>query len=262
MSAGTYAQPGGELLFHWERPRRRRLAIAGFILASLGLHVLCFLLFQVIYPPTIALLPPPARVSVIAPTSPEARTFLQWLAAEDPALASQTQRPAEARAYQLPKLAHVPSYIAVPPQLKELPLPPPPVERLERSASPPGPVPMETIAPAPAPIVAPSTITFSGPLQDLPFTRPELKFRAALRDAPQAARFRVAVDRAGSVRYCLRDSSSGDAALDDQARRALALCRFGATARQFSPNDKLIWTMATIDFGSDLELPPAAESVP
>ena len=62
-------------------------------------------------------LPPPARVSVIAPTSPEARTFLHWLEAEDPPLSSQTQRPVEARPYQLPKLAHVPSYIAVPPRL-------------------------------------------------------------------------------------------------------------------------------------------------
>ena len=260
MSAGTYAQPHGQLLFHWERPHRRKLAIAGFILASLGLHVLCFLLFQVIYPPTISLLPPPARVSVIAPTSPEARTFLQWLAAEDPALASQTQRPAEARAYQLPKLAHVPSYVAVPPQLKELP--PPPAERLERSAMPPGPVPMETVARAPAPIVAPSTITFSGALQGVVFTQPELKFHASLRDAPQAARFRVAVDRAGIVRYGLIEASSGDAALDDQARRALALCRFGGTAKQFSPNDKLNWVTATIDFGTDLEPPPVAEISP
>ncbi len=232
----------------------------GFILASLGLHVLCFLLFQVIYPPAISLLPPPARVSVIAPTSPEARSFLQWLAAEDPALASQTQRPVEARAYQLPKLSHVPSYVAVPPELKELP--PPSVERLERSAMPPGPVPMESVARAPGSIIASSAITFSGALQGVPFTQTELKFKASSREAPQAARFRVAVDRAGVVRYCLLDASSGDAALDEEARRALALCRFGVTAKETSPNDKLTWTTATIDFGSDLELPPAAERAP
>ncbi len=260
MSAGSYAQPHGQLLFRWERPRRRRLAIAGFILASLGLHVLCFLLFQVIYPPAISLLSPPARVSVIAPTSPEARSFLQWLAAEDPALASQTQRPAEARAYQLPKLSHVPSYVAVPPQLQELP--PPRVEPLERSAMPPGPVPMESVAPVPSRIVAPSTITFSGALEGLPFTRPELKFKASSREAPKAARFRVAVDRTGVMRYCLLDSSSGDAALDEEARLALALCRFGETANETSPNDKLIWATATIDFGTDLELPQAAERAP
>jgi hypothetical protein len=75
VSAGAYAQPAGNLLFHWERPRRRKLAIAGFLIASVALHGFCFLLFQIIYPPTISLLPPPARVSVIAPTSEEARTF-------------------------------------------------------------------------------------------------------------------------------------------------------------------------------------------
>ena len=31
MSASSYAQPQGSLLFHWERPRRRKLAILGFI---------------------------------------------------------------------------------------------------------------------------------------------------------------------------------------------------------------------------------------
>lgn len=250
---GTYAQPPGQLLFHWERARRRRLAIAGFILASLGLHGLCFLLFQVIYPPTIALLPPPARVSVIAPSSPEARTFLHWLAAEDPALASQTQRPADARAYQLPKLAHVPSYVAVPAQLKEIP--PPAPARLEQVAMPPAPVPMEEFAPAPAPIVAPTTITFSGSLGERAFTRPETKFAASLPDAPQAASFRVAVDRAGVVRYCFLESSSGDAALDEQARRTLALCRF-------APNDKTTWAVATIVFGTDLAVPEPAERNP
>lgn len=253
MAASSSAQPHGPLLFHWERARRRRFAIAGFILASLGLHALCFLLFQVIYPPTIALLPPPARVSVIAPTSPEARTFLHWLEAEDPALASQTQRPAEARLYQLPKLAHVPSYIAVPPQLKEIP--PPAPERLEQAAMPPAPVPMDEPAPAPAPIVAPTTIAFSGSLGERPFTRPEMKFQASLPDAPQAARFRVGVDPAGVVRYCFLAASSGDAALDEQARRTLALCRF-------APDEKPTWAEATIVFGTDLTLPKPAEHAP
>ena len=90
MNAESYAPAPGGLLFRWERPRRRHFAIAGFLLASAALHALCFYLFQVVYPPAISLLPPPAQVSVIAPTSDEARTFLNWLDAEDPALASQT----------------------------------------------------------------------------------------------------------------------------------------------------------------------------
>jgi hypothetical protein len=214
----------------------------------------------VIYPQTISLLPPPARVSIIAPTSGEARTFLNWLEAEDPALASQTQRPAEARAFQLPKLAHVPSYVAVPPQLKELP--PRKPEHFEPSAMPPGPVPASVEAPPPPPVVAPSTIAFSEELRGLPFTRPALNFHPSSREIPQSARFRVAVDRAGIIRYALLEESSGDAPLDEEARRALALCRFDGAATLSSPNDKLIWAMATIDFGTDLVMPPAAEHAP
>jgi hypothetical protein len=99
MNAPSLAQHPGGLLFGWEKPRRRKAAIAGFLFASAALHALCFYLFQVVYPPAISLLPPPAQVSVIAPTNPEARTFLNWLNAEDPALATQTQRPADARAF-------------------------------------------------------------------------------------------------------------------------------------------------------------------
>lgn len=258
MNAGSYAQPQGNLLFDWERPRRRKLAIFGFIGASLGLHALCFYLFQVIYPPAISLLPPPARVSVIAPTSAEARTFLNWLNAEDPALASETQRPANAPEYQLPKLDHVPSYMTVAPQLKELP--PQKVERPEPSAMPPGPVEMKTASPPPPPVVAPSTIRFSGALRERAFTLPALSFHASSREAPQTARFRIAVDDGGIIRYCLLAQSSGDAALDEQARKHLALCRFDRA--QNSANEKLTWATATIDFGTDLTLPPPAENAP
>ena len=258
MSDSTY--PTGELLFHWERPRRRRLAIAGFVLASLGLHAFCFLLFQVIYPPTISLLPPPARVSVIAPASAEAQTYLQWLAAEDPALTSQTQRPAETRAYQLPKLAHVPSYTTVPPQLKELP--PMPAKNLTVSALPPAPVPLNSLGAKSPPMTERSTIGFSGALQNLAVTQPDLKFHPSTSDAPEDSRFRIAIDGLGVVRYSLLESSAGDAALDEQARRYLALCRFARTTSTDLPNEKLIWATATINFGNDLIPPPAAERAP
>jgi hypothetical protein len=252
------------------------VAIAGFLVASVVLHALCFYLFQVVYPPAISLLPPPARVSVIAPTSDEARTFLSWLAAEDPALASQTQRPADAPAFRLPKLAHVPSYVTVPPKLKELP--PVPTARFEPSAMPPAPVPAKSAVESPTPLVAPTTITFSGSLGERPVSRPAVKFRASLRDAPQSARFRIAVDSLGIVRYALLDQSSSDAALDEQARHYLALCRFESRAgpektRAAQPSiypsqvydetrRQLTWATAVFDFGNDLELPPAPEPAP
>ena len=57
------------------------------------LHALCFYVFQIIYPPAVALLPPPGRITVIAPNTEEGRVLLRWLEAEDPALASTTQPP-------------------------------------------------------------------------------------------------------------------------------------------------------------------------
>lgn len=258
MSAPSFAQPPGSLLFRWERPRQRRFAIAGFLLASAGLHALCFYLFQVVYPPAISLLPPPAQVSVIAPTSNEARSFLNWLNAEDPALASQTQRPADARAFQLPKIAHVPSYLAVPPALKELP--PRRVVPLAPAAMPPAPVPDAPEAKSVPPVVAPTALYFSDPLRDLTVAHPDLKFRVTSREAPEGARFRLAVDSLGAVRYTFLEQSSGDAALDAQAREVLAQSRFQMGARA---TQDLVWATATFEFGTDLKLPPgAAERAP
>jgi hypothetical protein len=255
MSAQSYAQPPGGLLFRWERPRRRKVAIAGFLLASAALHALCVYLFQVVYQPTISLVPPPAQVSLIAPTSDEARTFLNWLNAEDPALASQTQRPADARAFQLPKLAHVPSYMAVPPRLKELP--PPRMVHATPSAMPPAPVPVAPTTNSPPSVRAPTLLSFSDALRDLPVSHPDLKFRASLREAPQSASFRIAVDSLGIVRYSFLEQSSGDPALDDQARHFLALCRFQNGGGKIADHG-LLWARANFEFGNDLELPPIA----
>jgi hypothetical protein len=259
VSAPTYAQPHGNLLFHWEPPRKRRTAIAGFLLASAALHAFCFYLFQVVYPPAIALLPPPARVSLIAPDTPEGRTLLNWLEAEDPALATQTQRPADARAFQLPKLVHVPSYLAVPPALKQPPWHPPAPGI--PSAMPPGPVP---VPPAPEPAsasVAPSTLTFSGGLQALPVSHPEFAFRASIREAPQNARFRVAVDATGVIRFAFLQQSSGDATLDEQARQYLVLSRFAKTD-SLTTLSGLTWATASFEFGTDVKTPPNPESAP
>ena len=109
------------LLFSWEPPRRRQLALAVFLALSLVAHALCFYVFQIVYPPIVSLLPPPARISVITSSSEEGRTLLRWINAEDPALAFTTQRPPEARLRALPEVEHVPSYLEVEPALKEIP---------------------------------------------------------------------------------------------------------------------------------------------
>ncbi len=252
MSASAYSNAEGTLLFHWEPPRRRKLAIAGFLLGSAALHALCFYVFQVVYPPAISLLPPPATVSLIAPTSDEARAFLNRLRAEDPALASQTQRPADARAFLLPKVSHIPSYLIAPPRLKELP--PSSSEVFNPSAMPPGPVPIPSPGVYTPPLKAKTSLIVSPPFDNRKMSNPVMKFHTALSDAPRSARFRIGVDSLGAVRYALIEQSSGDSALDAQARDVLLLTRF----KTGSPGGQMVWATAAFDFGNDLERPAAA----
>jgi hypothetical protein len=122
---------------------------------------------------------------------------------------------------------------------------------------PPAPVPIAPPANQSPPAPAPTALFFSDALRDLPVSRPDLRFRASLREAPQNASFRVAVDSLGIVRYSFLERPSGDPALDEQARHCLALCRFHHGA-QHATDQGLIWARADFEFGSDLELPPAA----
>jgi hypothetical protein len=244
-----------DLLFNWELPRGRKTGITAFLVLSLVAHALCFYIFQIVYPPTVALLPPPARVSLITPASEEGRTLLRWIDAEDPALAFTTQRPPEAKPRTLLKVDHLPSYLGVEPALKEVPLPQPDL-RIP-SSQPPGAVPfVHRQAP---PVFPPTTIfvSFSKELQAFgaPIV-PELSFPGSNREAPESIRFRVAVSALGEVRYCFPLNSSGDPALDEQARLYLTLCRF---PRRSTGGEEvaafLTWGIATIEWGSDVARP-------
>ena len=122
---------------------------------------------------------------------------------------------------------------------------------------PPEPVPVAPPAATPAPLRAPTTLLFSDDLRDVPVTHPDLKFRATTREAPESARFRVAVDSLGTIRYAFLEQSSGDAALDEEARQYLALCRFQNPLTKSPMTSGLTWTSATFVFGNDLQLPPS-----
>jgi hypothetical protein len=251
-----------DLLFHWERPGRGKWTIAGFIFGSLILHAIGFYVFQIVYPPAVALLPPPGRVSLIAPTTDEGRLLLRWLEAEDPALASTTQPAAEAKVLVLPTIQHAPSYLGRQPALKDLP-PAPAAVRIP-SAHPPAPV-EKAANPIPTAIkTIPTVIRFSPELDSLiPPQTPELKFIASGVESPEPARFRIAVNEMGEVRYCFLQSSSGDVALDDQARKYLTRTRFPALRRSPPATAApLVWGVATIEWGNDITPSPAANPGP
>jgi hypothetical protein len=258
VSAPLASESGLGLVFAWDQPPCRKLAITGFLVASFVLHALCFYAFQIIYPPTVALLPPPGRVTVIAPNTEEGRVLLRWLDAEDPALASTTQPPADGKSLAMPTIQHAPSYLMREPALRDVP--PSTPDPAVPSARPPAPVeapraPIQLVAQ-----IAPTIVRWSTELEMFgAMQSAEIKFTASGNESPQAAHFRVAVNENGAVHYCFLEKSSGDAALDEQAREYLVLGRFSAVRNpQFAIRNGLVWGMATIEWGNDIAAPPAA----
>ena len=248
------------LLFNWDSPRGEKLAITGFLTVSLILHALCFYVFQIVYPSAIVLLPPPARIHLIAPDSEENRTLLRWVEAEDPALASATLRPPEARLRALPKTRHIPSYLTEQPKLKELP---PLTEDLRATSSqPPGPVPTQRRQAGNPNILIPTRVSFSSDLGGLGSAQlPPFNFKASTNESADNVRFRIAVGSRGDVRFCFALNSSGDKTLDEQARRYLALCRFDSRRADLGESDAtLTWGVATIEWGNDITRPTSSPS--
>ncbi|HWY50384.1 MAG TPA: hypothetical protein VNW72_02780 [Chthoniobacterales bacterium] len=246
------------LLFNWEAPRGRNLAIIGFLVASLASHAAGFYLFQIVYPPTVSLTPAPQRVNLISANSEQGATLLRWIDAEDPALASTTRKAPEAKRYLLGKVQHIPSYFAREPALQQAP--PLTVDLRVPSAQPPGPVPAPLRARSKSIGVVPTKVNFSNELDPLgPPKFVSTNFKSSTREPPQNAQFRIAVDAGGAILYCFSLTSSGDAALDEQARAHLALCRF--PPRSTSAGDSLEWGIATVEWGNDI-VEPGAKPTP
>jgi hypothetical protein len=264
MSADvSAAPPASPLLFNWQPPRPRKLSIVLFIVGSIILHGICFYLFQIVYAPAVVLLPPPARVSLITADTEEGRNLLRWVDAEDPALASATQRPPDARQRPLPKVQHIPSYVAEGPKLKHAP--PLFIDTRAPSVHPPGPVPApRREAPPRLPPVA-TRIQFSDELAAIGEPHPpQAHFTASNQETPQAIRFRVAVGSAGVVRYCFPLNSSGDPDLDEQARAYLALTRFDVHQSRVAAGDNAdSWGIAIVNWGNDIARPsPPGQKTP
>jgi hypothetical protein len=264
MSAQQALGEESGLLFAWEHPTHRKVALIGFIVASLLFHALCFYAFQIIYPPTVALLPPPGRVTLIAPTNDESRRLLRWIEAEDPALASTTQRLPTTKSLAMPTIQHAPSYLLRQPTLREIP--PDAPDPAIPSAHPPGPV--EPLRPLPQPVTkaVPTIVRLSAGLETLgPLQSPKMNFKLAGAESPQVAQFRLGVDKTGVVRFCFVDKSSGNASLDEQAREYLSLSRFPPIEklvlslpkeRESKTENNLTWGLALVEWGNDLFAPP------
>jgi hypothetical protein len=253
--------PTAPLLFNWDSLRGQKVAITVFLALSVVAHALCFYIFQIVYPPTVALLPPPARLMLITPASDEGRALLHWIDAEDPALVFTTLRPRETKLRALPKAEHVPFYSAVQPSLKEIP----PLERglSIPSSEPPGAVRLaRRKKTAAVTSITNTAVSFSSEFDTFgaPIL-PQFNFASSNEEAPQTLRFRVAVNALGEIQYCFQINSSGDPALDQQARSYLERCRFprrgGNAGKTGWP---LTWGTATIQWGNDVAASQPAKS--
>src|SRR5262245_9195128 len=200
----TAAEP---LLFSWDFPRRRRATLAIFVVLSLMAHAMCFYLFQIIYPTPVALLPPPARITFIAPDSEEGRTLLRWVDAEDHAVAFTTYPVPGARLGALLNTEHLTSSSTVEPIRKELP-PLKPDLRIP-SSRPPDAVHSVVRKTTSARGNRRMYISFSKELDQ--FGSPILSqpdFATSTEETPETLRFRVAVNDLGEIRYCFPINSS------------------------------------------------------
>lgn len=255
MNASASVTP--PLVFSWAPPRRRARALVFFLIASFLLHAGCFYLFQIVYPTTVTLLPAPARLSVITPDDPASVSFLRWVEAEDPALATATMRPPETRPVAFPQLQYVPSFAQYRPSLKPMPESAPNLEipslfsaTSARNATPPATVPAVSAT-------RKTTALFSDSIGGQPLL-PPFQWTANRGDTPANARVRIAVDPGGMLRYCFVEESSGDPGLDEQARRFLQLTRF---PRREDSTD-LTWATATLLWGNDLAARATATPAP
>jgi hypothetical protein len=88
-----------------------------------------------------------------------------------------------------------------------------------------------------------------------------LHFTASNPESPQAIRFRIGLSRQGDVRYCFPLNSSGDPALDEQARQRLEVVRLPpSSAGDSGDAQSLVWGIATVEWGNDVTRPQSGPS--
>lgn len=208
-------------VFDWERPAWS-LRMPLFILVSLLGHLLCFYLFQVVYPSSASLLPAAAGVAVLNPANERDRRLLDWAELKDPAaLAAPGFRP-ERMAKLVPR--YEPSFADQSPAFVDVT--PEPARQLPPIFGSDGALANDPAPVSSAPLVFASHVEFAAALQE-----------RLLRPAPALPRVQskgestvllLGVDPKGAVRDCLPWQSSGRPDLDEAATRFARDLRFGA----------------------------------
>lgn len=274
----TAARPG-ELTFRWGDPRPflSSLVLPAFIFLSLFLHALSFYVFQIVYPPSAHVTPPPARLSVIAPGSPESETLLRWIEAEDPALAA---RPAGILPPDFLRVPYSASFeqVRATPKIAAKPpkgYPYPPVKdtsalvemwfagesrRNAEAGRPSSPAPLQSKMNTVIHLEETLASRFRGPsrLTDGP--------AATSATGLQPTRFLAGVTERGEVRYVFAQNASGDAALDAAAMDHLLRQKLLPVSEPEPPtggDEASVWGFVTFYWGGSVySHKPTPESAP
>jgi hypothetical protein len=250
-------EPGG-LTFAWLHRPRLSLALPGFLLLSLLVHALTFYIFQVAYPPSVTIAPPPVQVNVLTPTSPENQELLRWIESEDPAVIA---NPHEASPGGIRDVTYQPSFATVRTAPKTF------GEREAAVFFPPAVNGAALLGGAQKQSAAiprknepqKTELRFSGPLAARKITaRPALKLNAGGIANPGQTVFFTGVSADGAVQYVFLQNGSGDSGLDRQAENHLAGFKFSRAAAGVT------WGFATFFWGDDARAaaPPAESPTP
>ncbi|MEI6350176.1 MAG: hypothetical protein WCP06_03610 [Verrucomicrobiota bacterium] len=233
----------GNLIFRWPE-RSASLVLPSLFLGSVAAHALAFYLFQVVYPPTVSIAPPPAQVTFVPPSTPENKEILRWVEAQNPTANESIQ---EATPPGLGELRYNPSYATVhtqPKPVEHLPEAigfPPALDSLALTA----PVPRKLVTPV---VGVPSSLTFSANLAARdPHPAAPISTASAMKANLQPGEFLIGVNEAGDVRYCFLQTSSGDRNLDQESETLLEARRFSPIAP--GPDDSLTWGFARFIWG-------------
>jgi len=227
------------LVFRWPE-RSSSLLLPAFFALAVAVHAMAFYLFQVVYPPTASIAPPPAHVTLLTPATAENRALLSWLEHQAP-------RPVVIPGEPSPGIAYTPSYRTGGPPPRStiaevataLPWPSglPPASR--RSA------PAEPTRPGIA-----STLRVSESLRPRAASLPATVALAPEQGSRLPTVYLAAVTAEGEISHLFLQSGSGDPALDDAAGkylRTLSLLK--------APGAPLLWGTVTLVWGAGGQTP-------
>jgi hypothetical protein len=240
------------LTFHWPNERRFSFLLPGFVALSAFAHALMFYVFQVIYPPTVSITPPPVQAEFIAPEAANSVLF-RWIEAEDPAIAASAPdlitrgllelpyRPSYLEARTFPKPAAPPTLgVEFPPAESALNL-------VQRELAPKR-SPLRNVTPAG------TNLRIGGALAGRKLARPLKPVITHGTLLLQPAAFLIGVNSFGEIQYLFLQDGSGDPEMDRKAEEGLAEASLDA-----APGTGLTWGTATFVWGPDA-YPAAAHS--